>query len=201
MPRKSEVSVLMTHVTGLDLTNAEQLTEAEIIGRRQALRIASFFKKHVPGCEECVLSRTAAQIGVRESRRIVGDYVLTGEDVLEGHKFKDSVARTTVWIDLHDPTGEGVLHDYLRPNEWFEIPYRSLLVKGFDNLLVVGKCMSATHEGMSAIRVIPPCILTGEAAGTAAALAVQEGVTPRELEITRLQRALRAQGADVGEHP
>ena len=120
---------------------------------------------------------------------------------MEGHRFEDSVARTTAWVDLHDPEGEGVLHDYLRPNEWFEIPYRSLLVKGFDNLLVVGKCMSATHEATGAIRVIPPCILTGEAAGTAAALAAREGITPRQLEVSTLQRALRAQGADVGEHP
>jgi hypothetical protein len=121
----------ITHVSHLNPVDVEELTKAEIISRRQALEVLRFFRSRVPGCERCVMACTAAEIGVRESRRVTGDYILTREDVLSGKKFDDSIGCSTGWIDVHNPEGYGVLHELVIPDNWFEIPFRSILVKGF----------------------------------------------------------------------
>jgi hypothetical protein len=100
---------------------------------------------------------------------------------------------------MHNPDGKGVLHELVTPEDWFEIPYRSLLVKGFDNLLVAGRCISATHEAQGAIRVMPTCIEVGQGAGVAAALAAKERTTTREISTENLQKRLVAQGANLRE--
>ena len=156
-----------------------------------------FFRRNVPGCERCILAPTAAEIGIRETRRIVGDYMLTREDVLSGRKFEDSIGCSTSWIDMHNPEGMGVLHEFIVPDDWFEIPLRSLIVKGLDNLLVAGRCMSASHEAQGAIRQMPTCIEVGQGAGVAAALAAKNGVPLRELDMKTLQKELVAQGGQA----
>ena len=133
---------------------------------------------------------------MRETRHILGDYVLTGRDVLEGRRFPDAIARCSYPIDVHDPTGtrgrlEGIQADY------YEIPYRCLVPQKVDNLLVAGRCISADHEGAASARVIPPCYATGEAAGTAGALAVRHSTSPRAVDPSLLRETLRKQGAIV----
>ncbi len=188
---------VLSHVAGANPLDIEDLTKAEIKSRRQALKVLRFFRKNVPGCERCVLAPTATEIGIRESRRIVGDYVLTRQDVLSGKKFPDRIGCTTSWIDMHNPDGMGVLHELMIPDDWFEIPLRSLIVKGFDNLLVAGRCMSATHEAQGAIREMPTCIEAGQGAGVAAALSAKNGIPLRELDIKPLQKELAAQGVKL----
>ena len=187
----------LIHVAGLDSLDVEDLTRAEIGGRRAALAIHQFFRKHVPGCERCIIARTADHVGVRETRRIIGDYILTREDVLYGRKFEDSIGCRTSWIDLHDPEGEGVLHELVVKDDWFEIPLRAIVVKGYDNLLVAGRCISATHEAQGAIRGMGSCMVTGQGAGVAAALAARQNISVGKLDVNLLQRELRAQGVQL----
>jgi hypothetical protein len=184
----------MSHVPGVDCSRAEDRTRAEMVGRRQAKEVMEFFRRHVPGCEGCYLAFLGVETGVRESRRIIGDYVLTREDVLGCRKYPDSVGCSTSWIDLHHPEGIGVLHEFLPRNDWFEVPYRALTTAGVANLYTVGRSMSCTHEALGALRTIPTVMMTGEAAGVAAALCAKEGIETRALDTTRLQRALAQAG-------
>jgi len=195
-PTPGQWRVNTTRVHDIDGTNPDDLSRAEIDSRRQALQLVRFLRGHCPGLENVQLLGTGAQVGVRETRHILGDYVLTGADVLAGRRFADAIARCSYPIDVHDPTGtrgrlEGIAADY------YEIPYRCLVPRQVDNLLVAGRCISADHEGAASARVIPPCYATGEAAGTAAALAVRQGVPPRALDAALLRTTLKQQGAIV----
>jgi hypothetical protein len=190
--REGTLGFVMTHVAGLDSLDVEDITRAEVDSRRQALAIYRFFRRHVPGCENCVMD-TATQIGVRESRRVIGDYILTREDVLNGRKFEDSIGCSTSWIDVHNPDGRGVLHELVVNDDWYEIPLRAVVVKGLKNLLVAGRCISTTHEAQGAIREMPTCMMTGQGAGAAAALAAEKEVHLRDLKIKMLQKELISQ--------
>jgi hypothetical protein len=119
---------------------------------------------------------------------------MTREDILMGRKFPDSIGCSTSWIDIHNPDGEGVLHELVVSDDWFEIPLRAIPVKGLDNLLVAGRCISVTHEAQGSIREIPTCILTGQSAGVAAALAAQQQVPVRALSYAQLRSVLLKQG-------
>jgi FAD dependent oxidoreductase len=198
-PAPGEYRVNTTRLHDVDGTNPDDLSRAELEGRRQALFVFRFLRERCPGCENARLLETAAQVGIRETRHILGEYVLTGEDVLRGAEFPDAVARCAYPIDIHDPTGtRGLLRG---PQEagrpYYEIPYRCLVPLGVEHLLVAGRPLSATHEGAASARVIPPCYATGQAAGTAAALCAREGIAPRELDGVRLRSVLREQGAIV----
>jgi hypothetical protein len=114
--------------------------------------------------------------------------------VLRGRKFEDSIGCSTSWIDLHNPDGQGVLHELVVKDDWFEVPLRAVVVKGFTNLLVAGRCLSATHEAQGAIREMPTCMVTGQGAGVAAALAAERATPVRGLQTQMLQRALTSQG-------
>jgi len=204
LPTPGQVVVNTTHVGGFDGTSSEDLTQAEIEGRRQAMALMSFFRKYVPGFEQAYLLQTAAQIGVRETRRIIGEHVFTGEDVVAGRKFPDAIMRSAYPVDIHRPVGAG----YSRqdngkpasappPGDWYEVPYRCLVPLEVENLLVAGRCVSATHEGQGAVRIMPNCMALGQAAGTAAALCVRESVTPRDLDSRLLRKHLLDQGAII----
>jgi len=196
--RRGEIHFNTTRVVRADGTNAEDLTGAEVEGRRQMAELAKFLKAEVPGFEEAYLSSSAAEIGIRESRRIMGEYAITGEDITEARKFKDVIARGSYPIDIHSPTGEGTVNPPMAPGASYDIPYRSLVPKEIENLLVAGRCISSTHEGQSAIRVIPIVVAIGQAAGVAAALSARLNVSPRRLDVSLLQRTLRSQGANLG---
>lgn len=186
-----------TRVVGLSGADARDLTAGEVEARRQAHELAGWLRESVPGFERAYLQQCAAQIGVRETRRIRGDYVLTGDDVVQARKFPDGIARSNYPIDIHNPAGAGTVIRELPAGDWYEIPYRCLLPVGVENLLVAGRSVSATHEGQSSLRVMPQCFAMGEAAGTAAALCLQRGLTPRQLPPEDLRAALREQGQVV----
>ncbi len=196
--RPGVVHFNQTRITGLDGTSAEDLTRAEIEGRRQAWEFLEFLRRDVPGFENAEMEVSGPQIGVRESRRVIGDYVMTEDDVLGARKFPDVIARGSYDVDIHNPTGAGTVIKRLKPGESYDIPYRCLTPLGIDNLLIAGRPISTTHEAHSSIRIMPICIAIGQAAGAAAALSVREKVIPRKLDITLLQRTLRDQGANLG---
>ena len=175
-----------------DATNVEDLTRAEIDGRRHVMAFVDFFKAHVPELADCRLVQTGTQVGLRETRRIHGDYTLTLDDVLAGGGFPDVIARGAHGVDIHPPsTAEDQV--YTRLEQDYGISYRCLLARGVDNLLVAGRCISATHEALATSRVMGTCMALGQAAGTAAALAVRAGITPRELDVPELRRTLERQ--------
>ncbi|MGQ8873721.1 FAD-dependent oxidoreductase [Paenibacillus sp. TSA_86.1] len=196
-PAEDEVLINCTRVQGLDATNAVDLTEAEQEGRKQVLMIAEFLRNDVPGFERASISAVAPQIGIRESRRVIGHYALTQEDVVAGRKFGDVVARSGYPIDIHDPSGQGVTAAFIRGDGAYDIPYRCLISLNMSNLLAAGRCISTTHEAHATTRLTPSCMATGEAAGTAAAMAVKLKLVPAKLPVSLLQTELRCNGAAI----
>jgi hypothetical protein len=193
--RPDEVYVNMTRVMNVDPSDAWSLTNGEIEGMRQAIRCASWLVRYVPGFESSRLV-LAPQLGLREGRRIVGEYILTGADIMEGRKFPDVIAKTGIGLDIHAVEEEGG-HQFIptKGGGSCDIPYRVLIPKEVDNLLAAGRCISVDDEALASIRLMPNCMATGQAAGTAAALSAKEGVPPRSLEISKLQKTLSDQGA------
>ena len=175
----------------VDATNRKELTKATIAMRDIAVKMAGFYRKYIPGYEDCYLVHTAQSVGIRDSRRIVGDYCLTKEDVISGRKFEDGIGRYGSVVDVHDK--EGIHLNEVKGSGWFHIPYRTLLPKGVQNLLVVGRCISADYTAQGCTRSQASCMLTGQAAGTAAVIAMKAGVTPRDIDIPELQRVLASQ--------
>jgi len=202
--RTGEAHFNTTRVIKVDGTKAEDLTYAEIEARKQMVQLVRFLKERVSGFEGAYLLMSGTQIGIRETRRIIGDYVFTGEDIVEAKKFRDAIARGSYWIDIHSPTGEGQEKTsfYMKgppAGASYDIPYRCIVPKKVDNLLIAGRCISSTHEAQAAVRVIPIVVAIGQAAGTTAALSVKLDVPPRELDISLLQETLRKQGANLGQ--
>jgi len=195
MPREGEICVNTLAIHNVDALNAFELTEAEIRGRKSIKEILKFAKKYVPGFENAYLIDSGFQIGVRETRRIVGDYILTFDDLQKGRKFNDVVVRAK-WAhtDVHDPkSGKWSFSLFEGP---YDIPYRCLLPKGLENILVSGRCISTTHEALASVRIAPICMATGQASGVAAALAVEENTSPRKTSISKIHATLRKQGIE-----
>ncbi|MBP2227373.1 hypothetical protein J2847_000653 [Azospirillum agricola] len=190
-----EVALNCTRVTGVLGTDVFDLTRAEWESRRQAAQIAAFMRKYVPGFADSHLCQTGVAAGVRETRRIVGDYRMTAEDVLGAAKFEDAVARGTYPVDIHSPTGKGTTLRKVPSGEWYEVPLGALLPKGMDNLLVAGRCISGSHEAHSSYRVTPTCMATGQAAGVCAAFASARREQPRAIPARAVQKELLRQGA------
>ena len=161
------------HIFEADGLNPRDLTRVEVEGRRAVVRGLEYLRAHMPGMERTFLLDTSSQVGVRETRRIVGEYVLTKEDEVGGRRFDDAIASSL-----------------------FDVPYRCLVPLKVDNLLVGGRCISTTHEAQGPVRNIPPCMVTGQAAGAAAALAVKTGTPPRRLAAKTVIKALIEQGFD-----
>jgi hypothetical protein len=163
------------------------------------VRMARFFRKYVPGFEQSYLFQIADGVGVRETRRVVGDYMLTGENVLNADAFEDSIGYCGATVDVHNVEGgkEKTRMSAIRGGRLYQIPYRILLPRGLEGLLVAGRCVSADRVACGSIRQQAGCIVTGQAAGTAAALAARQRTVPRSVAVPQLQEALRAQGAIV----
>lgn len=189
-------SINVPQVSGLKV---EDLTYSHIEAHREAVLLVDFYRKYVPGCEECYLLDTAEFIGVRESRRIVGEYTLTGEEALAGAEFPDAIARGFYPIDIHSPDGTGDAAG-ARLGQPYDIPYGCLVPKEIDNLLVAGRPISADHVAHGSLRVMGTTMPLGEAAGCAAALCVAKERTPRELDGRRVRRMLRRLGAQPRTH-
>ena len=179
-------------------TDATQFTEALMEGREQVMEALQFMRHYVPGCERSFLVSTAPMIGIRESRRILGDYLLTGNDVLAGRDFDDGIARGIYLLDIHNPTENGKRSQLIMLKQPYTIPYRTLLPQGIENLLVAGRCISGDHIALASYRVQSHAMAIGEAAGTAAGLAAKQGVSPRKLSPALLRATLRSAGANIG---
>lgn len=181
LPRVGSAVVQATHVYGLSPLDPRQLTEAIADTRGQVSSILTSLR-HVPGYESARLVRTAPSIGVRETRRVIGDYRLNLDDLYAGRRFEDSIACCAFGIDIHDvKAGEQASTDLGPSAAPYEIPYRCLLPKGLNGLLVAGRCISGSHEAHASYRVTGTCMAMGQAAGLAGAWAAAEGKQPRDL--------------------
>ena len=176
-----------------DLLDPVQLTAAEQAGRRQVMLYEEVFRKYVPGFEKARVVEIGAQLGCRESRRVVGEKTLTEPDVRGFVKPYDRIACVAHALEKHG-TGRGTIWDFLPDGEWYGIPYGCCVVKGFDNLLVAGRNLSATQMAHASARIGGACLAMGEATGTAAAMSLAQNAVPREVPIERLQSELLRHG-------
>lgn len=181
----------------IDGTNPEDLTLAQVNGKKAIVRQLAFYKKYFKGFENAYIAEIAPMVGVRESREIQTDYILTAEDVLGKRKFADMFCQSNYPIDVH---GRSLTNRYLvEPADdgkpWYEIPFRSLMVKGVENLLVAGRCLGAEFIAEATIRIQPTARSSGEAAGIGAALALQKGISVHEVDGADVCRIMRAKGA------
>jgi hypothetical protein len=195
----------------MDVTDPWQLSATQNECMKSVWEYLQFLRKYIPGCSGVYLIDTAELLGVRDSRRIVGEYVLAWRDIGAGRKFSDTIASSAIVIDLHDhliadrpdePVPRHLWTAKRKPwgpprGDYYDIPYRCLLPRGIDNLLVAGRCISTDYQAVGATRLIPICMQTGQAAGTAAALAALGNIVPRKVDIRRLQQELLRQGADI----
>ena len=193
-PHSGVITVHMTRIPNVDATDPEQLTQAEIEGRRQVREYHRFLRDKVPGFEKSVLVATSPAIGVRESRRVIGDYRLTRDDVLTARRFEDEIALCGAPIEDH-ATAPDTRWTYVPDSGVYGIPYRCLLPAGADGLLVAGRCFSATHDAHASARSMATCMAMGQAAGTAAAMAVADNKAPRALSVASLREKLIGCGA------
>ena len=196
-PHEREVSVNSTRVTRAVGTDVWDWSCAEWESRRQMREIAAFLRKYVPGFEKAYIVQSGVNVGVRETRRITGEYELSVEDILQARKFSDVIARSSYPVDIHNPEGTGTLLKRLPPGEAYDIPLRCLLPQKIDGLIVAGRCISGTHEALSSYRVMPVSMATGQAAGVCAALAVRHEKTPRAVPVRDVQAELIRQGANL----
>jgi hypothetical protein len=184
-----------TRILGLDPTDTTSMTDAYVSTYKQIPEQVRMYRKYIPGFANASLLEIAPMLGVRESRRIMGDYVLSAEDMLAAHPFEDAVAMGGYHVDIHRPDGTWVDSTDVPA---YQIPFRSLVARDVDGLMMAGKCLSATHQAVASTRVIPICMAQGQAVGTAAALAVRRGVSVRDVPTQVLQDTLMEQGAEIG---
>ncbi len=184
--------VNMSRLPGYDYTDPVDVTNAEIEGRKQAKIIFDFLKNNIPGCENIRMLATAPKLGVRETRRILGDFVLHAADMKQSAQHEDDIFLSGNKFDTH--VGSKVVYEGVNGTEPYGIPYRILLPRGVDNLLVAGRCVSGDQECLAAIRVMPPCFAMGHAAGIAAAMTVKENVPPARVNTDALRETLKKEG-------
>ena len=202
MPVRGMTSTIMTRLQSyekrdgvvVNATDPELLSRAEMDGRRQALEYARFLHDRVPGYEDAQLAGFGVQIGIRETRRVHGEARLTREDVLGARQFDDQIGLCGAPIEDHHG-GADTAWQYLPDGRCVGIPYRTLLPKKMTNLLVAGRCFSATHDAHASVRSMAQCMAMGQAAGTAAALAQARGISPKEIPVADLRDRLRSAGA------
>ncbi len=180
-----------TRVTGVNVFDPVQFTNAVLECYRQIEGVARYLRETIPGFEDARIEAIAPVLGVRETRHIIGEYTLSGRDSTEGTHFDDSIAADASALDIHDPKGADVDFQGLRP---YEIPYRTLLPNSVEQLLVAGRCISADHAAHARSRNMPACMATGQAAGVAAAVSIDQGVNVRRVDVATVQQKLRALG-------
>lgn len=194
--RPGEYIVNTTRIVDHDATDAMSLSDAERLGRQQCLELDGFLRRFVPGFEHALLEFTGPSVGVRGSRQLCGSYTLTAEDILERKAFADRIAHSSYPIDIHNPKGEGTNSTFMsQPGTYYSIPYSIMVCPEIDNLIVTGRCVSATFEAQAAIRTTPTVGAMGQAAGIAGAYAAAKGVTVRDVDVAQVQRTLVEQGA------
>lgn len=199
--REGTIVFNSTRIGKLKGTDVDDLTQAEIVGRRQANSLAAFMKKYVPGFADAYVSSTGMQIGVRESRHIVGEYILGQQDVVEGRRFPDVVARGFFPVDIHDPEGSKGYQaggsTWIKPKGPYDIPIRCLIPSDVDGLVMTGRNISASHEAHGSLRVQGTAFAIGHGSGVTAAVAALSGVAPRDVDVRRVQEVLIDQKANL----
>lgn len=198
LPRKGEITINTLRIGNVSGLSADDLTKAEVTLRTQVPVLADFMRTYIPGFKDAYVSETAAQVGIRETRHIRGDYLLRAEDILRRKKFDDVITHACYPIDIHNPDGSGL--QVIKPLEsenrpYYDIPFRCLLPKRIENLLVSGRCISADHEASASARISATCMSIGESCGVAVACAVRDKKTSlRNVDIVKIQSLLKKQG-------
>lgn len=193
--RKEEMSFNITRTTNIDPTNAEDITRAEISERNNVEKVSKAFRKSIPGFEKAYLVFSSIRVGIREGRRIQGLYTLTEEEVVNRSEFDDGIARGAYPIDIHDPKGGNTQFTFIKGGGSYAVPYRCLIPKGSENLIVAGRCASTTGKALGSVRLMACCMAQGQAVGTAAALAVQNNLCPADVKVPQLKEKLLEGGA------
>lgn len=186
-----------TRIIRMDPTNAFDVSKAEIAARRQVYEMEQFLKENSKAFENSTIISIASEIGVRESRKLKGVHVLTAQELKDCTPFEDSIALGNYEIDIHNPNGTGTELYYFKEGEYYRIPYRCLVPKEYDNMLVAGRNISATHEAQAAVRIMPICCCMGEAAGTAIGHAYNTGANVHTVDVKAVQEKLEANGAQI----
>ena len=196
--RPGQRQVNTTQYNGADATRVQDLFAAEVELRRQIEILVKFFRENLPGYEKCWCMASGDTLGVRETRRVQGEYVITAKELAAGKRFWDVVVHKAEFIvDIHNPAGAGQAEDKIQYVVPYDLPYRCFIPLKVENLLTAGRCISGTHRAHASYRVMSICMAMGEAAGTAAALCIKEGCTPRSLEVKKLQDVLTEKGVDL----
>jgi hypothetical protein len=194
--RKGEAFLNLTRTTNINPNNPEDLTRAEVEERKKAYEAVKAMREDkLPGFENAYVMWTSPQVGIREGRRIVGEYVLSAEDVIEGRIFADGIAKGAYPADIHDPKGGPHSFRFIKEGGSYDIPYRCLIPLRIDNLLIAGRAVSCDHIALGSVRLQATVGAIGHAAGTAAAMSVKQGIAPRHLNINTLRSTLVEQGA------
>jgi FAD dependent oxidoreductase len=205
MPQTSRFFINALHLIGVDGTDTESLTQAMINGRSQAKKLFKIMRKIVPGFENSRLVQTSNVVGIRDTRRIIGEYKMTAEDLISGKRFNDTIALSGYTWDTGNPKKpeQQKLANTPIALPFIEIPYRTLVPKTIGNLITAGRCISVDWQALGPIRIMPACFAMGQAAGTAAAHAIKDKVKFNQLNTTLLKKDLKKQGAilNITKHP
>lgn len=199
---EDEQMVNATQANGYDSLDVDSYTQAQVELRNQIYKVVEFLKNNIDGYKNIRVKDSSDIVGVRESRRVLGKYMLTAEDLIAGRKFEDAVVHNACFsIDIHNPSGAGQSESEGLPQQAqpYDIPYRSLVPTVSANLLVAGRCISGTHRAHASYRVMNICLNIGQAAGIAAAICASEGLIPAQLEAERVRTVLKGKGIDLGQ--
>lgn len=195
---KGSRQVNTTQANGVDSTKVETLYAAELELRTQMEILTDFFRRELPGYEHCKVIGSASTTGIRESRRILGDYLITGEECASGKRFADVIVhKADFLVDIHNPTGSGQADAKIQYCIPYDLPYGCFVPRKVEGLYVAGRCISGTHRAHASYRVMSICMAMGQAIGVAAAMCAQENCLPRQLEVPRLQKKLLSLGIDL----
>ena len=193
-----ERQVNTTQENGVDMTKTEQIFRADVRLRGQIRTLLQFFRDHLPGYENCKCIASGDTTGVRESRRVMGDYVITAEELAAGKRFEDVIVHKAEFIvDIHNPAGAGQAEETIQYCKPYDLPYRCFIPRRVANLYTAGRCISGTHRAHASYRVMSICMAMGEAVGVAAALCAKKNCDTRDLQISELQEALCRKGIDL----
>ncbi|MBO9600839.1 MAG: FAD-dependent oxidoreductase [Cohnella sp.] len=193
-----ERRVNTTQSNGINATDVKDLMKAEVELRNQIHELVLFLRKYVPGYENCKVKSSANTLGVRETRRFIGEYILTDDDLVEGRKFEDAIVHNANFIvDIHNPIGGGQAEGVPEHVQPYDIPYRCFIPVGVENLILTGRCISGTHRAHASYRVMSICMAMGQGTGIAAALSVKEKIAPRRLEASKIRQRLIDLGVEM----
>lgn len=195
---KGERNVNATQMNKINALSVDDIYVAEVELREQIEKVIAFLRNYIPGYENCVLKTSASTLGVRETRRIIGEYVMNDSDVENGNHYDDAIVHNAWFlIDIHNPSGGGQAEGRSKMAEPYDIRYGALLPLGVENLITSGRCISGTHRAHASYRVMAICMATGEAAGIAAALSIKKDIAPRMLDAGEVREELIKRGVQL----